>query len=195
MNWETLVCFGDSLTIGARTYLGYPEYTGHFLQERIGNSWNVLNIAVSGFTARDLLRKITAESNIISINKPNFFTLLIGTNDLKAPTSLDDFRIAYDLLVLKILLLMQHKNGILILIPSIQKGVKHPYKYEMNSKIPEYNNVILELGQKYDLEVLALDLNEDDFFDGVHLNKQGGIYAGIQIANFILEEKGLDVIK
>ncbi|MEL6866450.1 MAG: SGNH/GDSL hydrolase family protein [Bacteroidota bacterium] len=192
MNWETLACFGDSITIGARTYLGYPEYAGDFLQQKISNSWNVLNIACSGYTACDLSRKITAEGNHIASYHPDFFTLLIGTNDVKKATPLNDFRIAYDLSVLKIRLLTQHNNGLLISIPSFRKGLKHPYKYEMNEEIVQYNEVIKEIGKKYDLEVLDLLLEEAEFFDGIHLNTKGSTKVGRQIANRILKEKGLD---
>ena len=31
MNWETLLAFGDSITYGARSYLGYPEICGDIL--------------------------------------------------------------------------------------------------------------------------------------------------------------------
>ncbi|MCB0525019.1 MAG: SGNH/GDSL hydrolase family protein [Lewinellaceae bacterium] len=191
MNWETLACFGDSITIGARSYLGYPEYISSHLQEEIGNSWNVLNIAVSGFTACDLQRKITADSQTISIHDISFFTLLIGTNDVKKSTPLPEFRIAYDLTVLKILLLCKHANGVLISIPEFRKGLKYPYNFDMNTLVCEFNKVIFDIGQKYGLKVLNLDLEDKDFFDGIHLNQQGSFQVASQISNHILNEKGL----
>lgn len=194
MNWETLACFGDSITTGARTYLGYPEYSGDLLQREIGNSWNILNIAVNGFTTCDLLRKITAEAYNIEQYNPNFFTLLIGTNDVKKSTSLEDFKIAYDLIVLKILLLNKHKNGILISIPNFRKGLKYPYNYEMNATVNKYNGIIADIGRKYGLGVLGLELEDEDFFDGIHLNKKGSIKVAVQLANYILKEKGLEMM-
>ena len=195
MNWETLVCFGDSITAGARTYLGYPEYSADFLQREIGNSWNILNIAVNGFTSCDLLRKITTDGNNIEQYNPNFFTLLIGTNDVKKSTPINEFRIAYDLLVLKILLLAKHKNGIIISIPKFRRGLKFPYKYDMNTKVNEYNKTIADIGRKYDLEVLDLDLDDEDFFDGIHLNEKGSIKVAVQITNYILKKKDLNPIQ
>lgn len=41
MNWETLLCMGDSITIGSRSYLGYPEYAGHYLSTETNKKWNV----------------------------------------------------------------------------------------------------------------------------------------------------------
>lgn len=194
MNWETLACFGDSITAGARTYLGYPEYSADFLQREIGNSWNVLNIAANGFTTCDLLRNITADGYNIEQSNPDFFTLLIGTNDAKKSTSLNEFRIAYDLIVLKILLLTKHKNGIIISIPSFRRGLKFPYKYDMNTKVHEYNKTIVSIGRKYGLKVLDLELEDEDFFDGIHLNEKGSIKVAVQISNYILKEKGLNPI-
>ncbi len=46
MNWETLMCFGDSITIGARSYCGYPEYAGNYLEKELGNKWNIINHAI-----------------------------------------------------------------------------------------------------------------------------------------------------
>ncbi len=66
MNWETLMCFGDSITIGARSYCGYPEYTGFSLQKELGNYWNVINHAISGHTAIDLNRYITVNFHNLS---------------------------------------------------------------------------------------------------------------------------------
>lgn len=36
MNWETMITYGDSITSGARSNLGYPEY----LAAIIGNNKN-----------------------------------------------------------------------------------------------------------------------------------------------------------
>lgn len=58
MNWETYIAFGDSITIGARTYLGYPELVGDKLSGRLNKHWNVINHSVSGFKAIDLARYI-----------------------------------------------------------------------------------------------------------------------------------------
>ena len=58
MNWETYIAFGDSITIGARTYLGYPELVGNKLSVSLSKQWNVINHSVSGYKAIDLSRHI-----------------------------------------------------------------------------------------------------------------------------------------
>ena len=82
MNWETLRCYGDSITFGARTYLGYPEYCSQTLQAKTEKLWNTQNIAVSGYTVLDLLRHIDQHPLFVSKhNCPEVVTVLIGTND------------------------------------------------------------------------------------------------------------------
>ena len=45
MTWETYIAFGDSITKGARTYLGYPELVGHSLNTHLAGKWNDHGVA------------------------------------------------------------------------------------------------------------------------------------------------------
>jgi lysophospholipase L1-like esterase len=56
MNWETLLCLGDSITIGARSYLGYPDYAADYLKQKTNKNWLAVNYAVSGYTTIQLAR-------------------------------------------------------------------------------------------------------------------------------------------
>src|SRR6185369_15883500 len=105
MNWETYIAFGDSITIGARTYLGYPEHVGKLLEQTTKKKWNVINHAESGYTAADLLRSIDRNLQNLKGDTSSISTLLIGTNDVKLGTDVNDFEIAYSLLLLKIKLI------------------------------------------------------------------------------------------
>ena len=58
MNWETLLCLGDSITFGARSYFGYPEIAGNILEEKLSKSWNIINHSTNGFTTIDLIRSL-----------------------------------------------------------------------------------------------------------------------------------------
>ena len=114
MNWETLLSFGDSITIGSRSYLGYPEYCGEYLINKTRKNWNVINHAISGFTVIDLTRSIDKEFANLKNTKPEIATVLIGTNDLiiNNPTNL--FKIAYEQLAIKLQLIVGNNNIILI---------------------------------------------------------------------------------
>jgi len=95
MNWETMLAWGDSITIGARSYLSYAEYAGNFLQKETKKHWHTPVHAVCGFTASDLNRSLTPELASQKSLSPSLLTLMIGTNDLKSPTDPELFRIAY----------------------------------------------------------------------------------------------------
>ncbi len=194
MNWETILCIGDSITIGARSYLGYPEYLGHYLQAKTGANWNVINHAVSGYTCRDICRHLNNNYPMVDLQKPSVATILIGTNDVKQETKLDAFGIAYEALIVKTKLLVPHNHIFLIKIPLLGVGVKYPYTFSMNEVIPKYNKVITELAKKYDLRTISLNTEPVEFYDGVHLNEAGSRSYAKQILKTILLEKGYEDI-
>jgi lysophospholipase L1-like esterase len=191
MNWETLMCFGDSITIGARSYCGYPEYTADFLEKSCGNNWNVINHAISGYTSMDLARYITANFNNLKQFAPGIVTVLIGTNDVKCNTSPEDFAIAYKQVIVKAMLISPSKNIVLIKIPSFPRNVAYPYTFAMNSRVETFNGIISEIAKKFKLRTLELQLSDEDLFDGVHLNAVGSAHAGRQLASFIEADRGV----
>jgi lysophospholipase L1-like esterase len=190
MNWETLLSIGDSITIGARSYAGYPEYTGAMLEKKIGNKWMVINHAVSGYTAMDIQRHVTHSFSNLKQFAPGIVTILAGTNDVKLNTDPEDFRIAYSQLVLKAMMLSVNKNVVLIRIPSFPRNVSYPYNYQMNARVEVLNNIIAEIAKDHWLRVMQLDIAEGDLCDGVHLSPQGSKHAGEQLADFIMADKG-----
>ena len=192
MNWETLLCIGDSITIGARSYLGYPEYLGNILRENTASEWNVINQATSGYLVRDTIRNITADFTNIKNQNPSIAFILIGTNDVKLNTPLPLFEIAYSQLITKVKLLIQSKNIFLIQIPHFVKGVKYPYTYQMNDIIPKYNGMINDLADRYDLRSIKLDIDNTGLFDGVHLNEKGSKQVAQQLSVMVLKDKGYE---
>lgn len=191
MNWETLMCLGDSITIGARSYGGYPDYAGNSLEKSLGNNWDVVNHAVSGYTAMDLARSMTTNFSNLKQFAPGIITILIGTNDVKSKTSSEDFAMGYKQILLKAMLLAPYQNVVLIKIPSFPKNISYPYNYAMNEKVERFNEIISELANQNNLRALEFKLSNTDFFDGVHLNAEGSINAGNQLAGFIEREKGV----
>lgn len=194
MNWETFLCIGDSITIGARSYLGYPDYLVDYLQKSTPSKWNLINHAVSGYRCIDISRELTANFSNIKNQNPSIATILIGTNDVKTGTSVELYRIAYEQLIVTTKLLVPYNHVYLITIPQLGKGIKYPYKYAMNDLLPSYNAVIRELAAKYSLQVIDLKLTPNCLFDGVHLNEKGSQCVGAQISKVILKDKGYEDI-
>lgn len=186
MNWETLLCLGDSITIGARSYMGYPEYAGANLEKSTQKKWNVINHAVSGYTTIDLARYVDSDWSHLSQMNPEIISIMIGTNDIKTNTDEKDFEIAYKLLIVKARLLQKNSNIILFKIPQLENGVMLPYTIEMNQKIDHFNTIISNIAEEENLMLHKFTQQEDFFYDGVHLNNEGSANWGNQLADFIL---------
>lgn len=185
------MAIGDSITRGTRTYLSYPEKVASGLKQNLNKNWNLINISENGYMVIDILRLIDKNYNSISNQLSGITTILIGTNDVKNKTTAVNFRIAYDLLVLKAKLFTQKGNVILIEIPNFPKGITYPYNYHMNDGINSFNIIIKEIAQNHNLRTFKFTLDETDFFDGVHLNEQGVDTCSSQLLNFILSDKGI----
>jgi lysophospholipase L1-like esterase len=186
MNWETIMCFGDSITIGARSILAYPEYCGDILSKLTNKKWNVINHAKSGYTTIDLARSINENFVNLKSCKPEIATIMIGTNDLKSNTSIEDFKIAYEQIIIKVRLIVGGSNIILFKIPTLVEGVMLPYRIEMNQKVIEFNDFIQSVGDSEGLIVKEFCINSEDFYDGVHLNAEGSKRWGDYIAKIII---------
>jgi lysophospholipase L1-like esterase len=187
MNWETLLSIGDSLTIGARSYLGYPEYCGAFLSQQTDKHWNVINHSVSGYTTIDIARSIDKNYADLKNIKPDIATILIGTNDLKLNTDPKIFQIAYEQLVTKSRLIIGNTNILLLAIPNLRNGVMLPYNISMNKQVIEYNKIISAIAMKNQLIYMQLNYEDSYFYDGVHLNEAGSESIGKQISERIIE--------
>lgn len=186
MNWETMLCLGDSITIGARSYLGFPEYCAAALESATNKNWNVINLSKSGFTTIDLHRYLDVVGATFYTCRPEVINIMIGTNDVKAPTSLSDFEIAYKALVVKVR--AAHPKSLLLIneIPSLLPGVMLPYKRSMNTTIAEFNAIINKIATSMGIDVLAFDFEMDHMFDGVHLNNMGSKKTGELLAQKII---------
>ena len=190
MNWETLICFGDSITFGARSYLGYPERCGELLSKRLDKSWHVINHSTNGFTTIDLTRSINSELSNYKNLFPSLITVLIGTNDIKQKVSPNDFVTAYSLLLIKLRLLSVGDNILLLKIPRLSKTVFYPYTFSMNEQVREFNSLIEKMAKENQLRTFEFSFDDEDYFDGVHLNVQGVESAAAQLSGFILKDKG-----
>jgi lysophospholipase L1-like esterase len=192
MNWETLLSFGDSITFGARSYLGYPDICGDLLGKKLVKHWHVINHSANGYTTMDLSRSIDPMLDNYKKCHPSIITVMIGTNDVKENISLDNFTIAYRQLIVKLRLMSVNNNIILFKIPQFTHGVFYPYNFSMNDRIVEFNIRIGELAKDNRLRTYEFEFDESVFFDGVHLNEKGCHTAAMQLTGLILQDKGLE---
>lgn len=193
MNWETYLALGDSITIGSRTYLGYPELAGCQLGEKLNKQWNIINYGVSGFKAIDLARYTDAHFLTLRNHAPSVTSILIGTNDVKENTPVEDYLVALDLLIIKAKLLTVNKNVFICSIPEFHPGIMYPYSFEMNKTVAVYNEHIEKMAAKHQIRVLTFNHTGADFYDGVHLNRAGIENFATQITGFILKDKGVNI--
>jgi len=185
------MCLGDSITIGSRSYLGYPEYAARFLSVKTQKDWNLYNCARAGFTTIDLVRHIDSKWGDLKLVKPDLITIMVGTNDLKRSTTADDFAIAYRQLIVKSRLLLGNANLLLLKIPLLQTGVMLPYHSEMNTLVKVYNEIIQEIADELGLLCHEMICQPEEFFDGVHLTDAGSRSWGQQLTDFILNLRNL----
>jgi lysophospholipase L1-like esterase len=191
MNWESLLCLGDSITYGARSYLGYPEYTGNLLSEALSKHWNVINHANNGSTAADLSRSVSNNFMNLKGFAPGVSTILIGTNDAKAGTPVEDFEIALRQIVIKSIHLTANSNVILFELPHFREGIMYPYQLSMNASIDGLNAAIRSVAADFKIRTFSFETAPDQFYDGVHLTDVGSKAWATQLSSFILSDRGL----
>jgi lysophospholipase L1-like esterase len=80
MNYQNLLCVGDSQTFGARSYGCYPLYLAKLLTERSAYAWRAISVSGKAYTARDLWFKLNVDLETIQDTRQA--CVLIGTNDV-----------------------------------------------------------------------------------------------------------------
>lgn len=89
VSYQRLVCWGDSQSVGARTYGCYPMHLVQKLEQSTRYRWSVVTLATNGHTARDLWFRVNREAP--GIADCYQACLLIGANDVTNGTPVDLF--------------------------------------------------------------------------------------------------------
>lgn len=192
MNWESLLCMGDSITRGARTYVGYPEVASHMLSQRTPVAWTAWNFAWNGYRAIDLLRAIDEHRAAIKQFEPSLCTLMVGTNDAKAGVDVADYAMVMEQLVTKARLLTQNRHVMLLAIPSLSAGMSLPYNAAMNDHIETYNTALRNIAERARCAFLEMRCMPEDLVDGVHLSDSGVRSFAEQLRDRILRDRGMN---
>ena len=106
MNYQKIACWGDSQTVGARTYGCYPLYLGQILNQRTRYSWQVLSLANNGYTARDLWLRVSAD--LPGLTDFHQACILIGANDVGHDSPSDTFAEYYRQILLRAVMICCH---------------------------------------------------------------------------------------
>ena len=164
MNYQNIVCYGDSQTNGARTYTSWPHYLALEMEKRDGKCWNVIERAVNGYTAKDLLKLIQMD------NIPDCYQacVMIGTNDCKIST--DPTTYMQYMHRINTALKVKGITPLFASIPPIYlTGGDWPYIKDAKKHRLELNNSLILLG----LGGVKTKLKQDCYEDAVHFNDKG----------------------
>ncbi len=172
MNYQNILCVGDSQTFGARSYGCYPLYLAKLLSEKTPYEWRAINQSANGMTARDLWFHL---NGIIDTIGDTFQAcMLIGANDVGERTDTGLFE-EYYRQILRTFSIKKYKAVFCGGIPPIHPGGHIFFTRESVSLRDVFNDVIRKVVAEFaKAHFVALDeLDRECFEDPVHLNERG----------------------
>jgi lysophospholipase L1-like esterase len=168
-----IVCFGDSLTCGARDeyHRNYPMELSAIIHEETGKFACCLNYGISGQTTSQMFDRAYAVLNPHRDAKLMLF--MGGTNDCKIPIPETIYRQNVEGIVM-----MSRELGIEpcigFLPPIYGTGLPAYSQRDGNARLNGYNAILSEIKQTWNL--CSCDFrsySEECFCDGVHMNHRG----------------------
>ena len=172
MDYQKIVCWGDSQTFGARSYGCYPLYLCKYLNEGTRYTWRAINFSTNGHTARDLWFRLTGE--LATLHDVYQACVLIGTNDVGRNSPLDLFEEYYRQILTSLEL-----SGIRVAfcgeIPPIFPDGHAFFPADTAGKRAEYNERVFKVVEESRIGRLVKfpALTADCYTDPVHLNEKG----------------------
>ncbi|MFA6467050.1 MAG: SGNH/GDSL hydrolase family protein [Patescibacteria group bacterium] len=152
------VALGDSLASGVGVDK-YEDSYPYLLAEKIAAaSDKTISLKNFSFPGAKTSQVISNQLSQAISAEPDMITILIGTNDVHGNISLDKFKKNYDYILEK--LTTTTKAEIYILgLPNIgtDKLLWPPYNYYFRQKTSDYNTIIKELADKYNLVYIDLE--------------------------------------
>ncbi len=206
-----LITFGDSITLGIGRGIGEKETYSYYLEKLLkesGKNIKILRSGISGETAEGALNRI---GDIIN-KKPDYVTIMYGTNDAFIDTCYDEADISprlpiedYKRNIEKIVQLLLNKNIRPILMTPIIMGNFRCINYGIykkkgiNFKLKEYAGIIRKIAEKNN--ILLIDnfrlwenfkknnVNIDKWLiDGIHPNKKGNLFIAKTIYKALIRQ-------
>jgi lysophospholipase L1-like esterase len=186
MNYQNVLCLGDSQSFGARSYGCYPLYLAKILTERTGYTWRAINRSSNGHKARDLWFRLGQDLEIIGDTFQA--CLLIGSNDVGEATPVELFS-EYYRQSLSALFIKNYKAVLCGEIPPIHADGHVFFSKDRASRRAAYNEAIQALTAEYDRAhwVPMGDLPRDCYEDPVHFNEAGNLWVAERFAEAMLQ--------
>ncbi len=149
------VALGDSLTAG----VGVENYKNSFpyiLSKKMSSNGNVIlkNRSVSGFKTEDLKKELLP---LAIDDNPDIITLFIGVNDVHGRVSKENFKKNYEDII-KSLKDNTYAEIHIINLPFIGSNrlILPPYNMYFDSRTQDFNKIIKELAQNYNLNYIDI---------------------------------------
>jgi lysophospholipase L1-like esterase len=184
MQYQNILCLGDSQTFGARSYGCYPLYLAQALSRQTPYQWRAINRSVNGYTARDLW--FMANTECAAIADTFQACLLIGTNDVGNATPLDLFE-EYYRQILRCLAIHRFKAVFCGEIPPIQADGHVFFPRASAAARAMYNQAIERVIKEFPNAVWVPmhGLEADCYVDPVHFNELGNQRVAAAFGNVI----------
>lgn len=172
MNYQKIICWGDSQTFGARTYGCYPMYLAQILDTKTRYVWRAINRSSNGHTARDLWFRLAHELD--TVNDVHQACILIGTNDVGngSPETLFE---EYYRQILQTLEMHRFRSVFCGEIPPIWPDGHAFFPTETKNRRADYNEAIKRCVENSSIARLVQFplLSRTCFVDPVHFHETG----------------------
>jgi lysophospholipase L1-like esterase len=185
MDYQKIICWGDSQTFGARSYGCYPLYLCKYLTEGTRYAWRAINFSTNGHTARDLWFRLAGE--LSTLQDVYQACVLIGTNDVGRNSPLDLFEEYYRQILTSLEL-----SGIRVAfcgeIPPIWPDGHAFFSSDTAARRTEYNERVSKVVEESSIGRLVKfpGLIADCYTDPVHLNEKGNALLGRAYADAVM---------
>jgi lysophospholipase L1-like esterase len=170
---RTIVCFGDSLTNGARDefHRNYPAELNDILNAAGWSDHWCLNYGINGDTTGGMVNR--AYSVLAGARGARFVLFLGGTNDTKIPLPADLYERNVDAIV-RLAKTMEIEPVLGLLPPLYGPGLPCYSKEQGNAAIASYNAKLSAIAERTSLRTCDFSTYDAALYsDGVHLNHAG----------------------
>jgi lysophospholipase L1-like esterase len=174
MNYQNLLCLGDSQTSGARSYDCYPLHLARLLSQETPYAWRAIPFCANGYTARDLWFVVNREIDTVADTYQA--CLLIGANDVGENKDVELFA-EYYRQILRALFVKRYKAVFCGEVPPIFPDGHIFFDRDCPARRAIFNQAIGAVVAEFPQATLVTlgHLSREQYEDPVHFNRQGNV--------------------